>query len=291
MSKPYASPSPLRGEDEGEGCFVTYSLLQSYYLQSNFIYICHHSKTFPHKYILKLIIDIGNTRVKAAIFDGDELIYSTSFKFEIHLLDSDIFNQFKIEKCILSSVLMDNGLPIHELNKKFPTLFFTSETKTPVTNLYKSAATLGSDRLAAVIGAAFLFPDKDILVIDAGTCIKYNFINRKKEFIGGAISPGLDMRLEALNEFTSKLPLLSANEGFNKIIGENTNESILSGVMNGALAEANGFIDQYKSMFPDLTIVVTGGNINFFANQLKKPIFANPNLILIGLNKILDYNL
>jgi type III pantothenate kinase len=240
---------------------------------------------------LKLIIDIGNTRVKAAIFDGDELIYSTSFKFEIHLLDSDIFNQFKIEKCILSSVLMDNGLPIHELNKKFPTLFFTSETKTPVTNLYKSAATLGSDRLAAVIGAAFLFPDKDILVIDAGTCIKYNFINRKKEFIGGAISPGLDMRLEALNEFTSKLPLLSANEGFNKIIGENTNESILSGVMNGALAEANGFIDQYKSMFPDLTIVVTGGNINFFANQLKKPIFANPNLILIGLNKILDYNL
>jgi type III pantothenate kinase len=240
---------------------------------------------------LKLIIDIGNTRVKAALFDRDELKHSFVFSTIKDILSSDLFNKNNIQQCIVGTVVNDIEQAVLGLNKKVPTHLFTSETKTPVINLYKSAATLGSDRLAAVIGAAFLFPDKDILVIDAGTCIKYNFINRKKEFIGGAISPGIDMRFKALNNYTSKLPLLTANEDYNKLIGENTAESILSGVMNGAIAEANGFIEAYENKFQDLTIVVTGGNINFFVNQLKKPIFANPNLVLIGLNKILDFNL
>ena len=168
---------------------------------------------------------------------------------------------------------------------------FTGKTPTPVKNLYKSANTLGSDRLASAVGGNFLFPNKNVLVIDAGTCIKYNFINNKNEYIGGAISPGLQMRFKALHTFTARLPLLDIDENYDAIIGTTTNESILSGVEMGAVAEMQSFVDQYKQQYSDVVCLLTGGDANFFEKRLKKPIFADQFLILKGLNIILENNL
>jgi type III pantothenate kinase len=126
-------------------------------------------------------------------------------------------------------------------------------------------------------------------VVDTGTCIKYNFINNKNEYIGGAISPGLQMRFKSLNSFTSRLPLLDVEENFNTLIGTNSKDNILSGVELGAVAEINSFIDQYKQLYPDINVVLSGGDVNFFEKRLKKPIFAEPYLILKGLNNILNH--
>jgi type III pantothenate kinase len=177
-----------------------------------------------------------------------------------------------------------------ELNKQTQLLVFTNETPIPIKNMYESAQTLGSDRLAAAIGGYTLFPNQHVLVIDVGTCIKYNFTTNKNEYIGGGISPGLKMRLKALTTFTSRLPLVEIDENFDTLIGKNTNDSILSGVIMGCIAEMEGIIERYQLLYPDMKIILTGGDTNFFEKRLKKPIFADQNLILKGLNEILEYN-
>ena len=176
------------------------------------------------------------------------------------------------------------------LNAIIPTIIFNSETKIPLTNLYQSASTLGSDRLAASVGAYFLYPNANVLVIDAGTCIKYNFTNSKNEYLGGGISPGIRMKLKALQTFTSKLPLVEANFSYNELVGNNTQNSILSGVLNGSVAEIDGIISQYKLQFTDIICVLTGGDSEYLAKRLKNSIFAHQNLVIKGLNDILNYN-
>ena len=156
--------------------------------------------------------------------------------------------------------------------------------------MYKSTSTLGSDRLAAAVGGNFMFPNKNVLIIDAGTCIKYNFVSKNNEYLGGGISPGLRMRFKSLPAFTSRLPLIEMEEDFDNLIGTDTRESILSGVELGAIAEVDGIIERYKSIYEDLTVVFTGGDFNFFVKRLKNSIFADQFLILRGLNVILDYN-
>ena len=239
---------------------------------------------------MQLVIDIGNTRIKTALFEKDELKHFFVFNSFQELNASDIFEKHQINNCILGSVV--NGLEsdIEELKKKVDVLLFTSATPVPIQNLYKSAHTLGSDRLSAAIGANVIAPNQNILVIDAGTCIKYNFVNNKNQYIGGAISPGLQMRFKALHTFTSRLPLLSIDNDFNELIGNDTNSSIFSGVQTAVIAELDGMIAQYKKEFNDLKVYITGGDVNFFEKRLKNSIFADQNLILKGLNAILNFN-
>ncbi|MCE9540132.1 MAG: type III pantothenate kinase [Bacteroidetes bacterium] len=202
-----------------------------------------------------------------------------------------MFESYPIKHCIVASVVENVEPFIDQLKEKTQTLLFSNQTLVPLINLYQSANTLGSDRLAAAVGGASLFPGKNVVVIDAGTCVKYNFVNSNNEFIGGAISPGLKMRFKALNTFTSKLPLLDVNEKFDTLIGTTTSESILSGVEIGIIAELEGIIDSYKQLFPDINVVLTGGDANFFEKRLKRRIFTDSFLILKGLNCILNHNL
>ena len=240
---------------------------------------------------MNLIIDIGNTRIKAALFEKGELKNSFIFESTNALIAAHLFDTYPIWQCIVATVV-DKVRPfIDQLKAKVPTLVFTSEMPLPIINSYLSASTLGSDRLAAAVGGAFLFPNKNVLVIDAGTCIKYNFVNTNNQFIGGAISPGLKMRFKALHAFTSRLPLVEQNESFDTLIGTNTNDSILSGVETGTIAETEGFIDRYTALYPGINVVLTGGDANFFEKRLKRRIFTDSFLILKGLNCILEHSL
>lgn len=239
---------------------------------------------------MNLIIDIGNTRVKAALFKENQLFELRIFDSVSELL-SDLSFIKQAQNAIIGSVVEDLTLFNSALNSVIPTLTFTHQTKIPLLNLYHSASTLGSDRLAAAVGANMLYPSKDVLVIDAGTCIKYNFINSKNEYLGGAISPGLKMRFKSLEHFTSKLPLIELDENFDELIGRNTQNSILSGVLNGSIAEIDGLINDYVIQFPEIICILTGGDTEFLAKRLKNSIFTHQNLVLKGLNDILNYNL
>jgi type III pantothenate kinase len=159
----------------------------------------------------------------------------------------------------------------------------------PVVNLYATPLTLGVDRLAGVCGAQQIFPLQHCLVIDAGTCITYDFLDKEGKYYGGGISPGLKMRFQAVHTFTAKLPLVTP-KGHVPLIGNSTESCIQSGVVNGVLAELDGIIDQYGKKFEGLRVILCGGDAMFFENQLKASIFASPELVLIGLNSILNYN-
>lgn len=247
---------------------------------------------------MNLIIDIGNTRVKAALFEQDKLIQQWVYSYTVNELtivaDSivkDCIQSFDVKNAIVASVVEPLENFLTKVKEHIPTLLFSSSTPIPITNKYNTVATLGSDRLAAAIGGNSLYPNKNLLVIDAGTCVKYNFVSDKNEYLGGAISPGLKMRFKALNQFTSRLPLIESDINFDSLIGATTQQSILSGVQNGMCMEIEGCIEQYKKSFSNLDLILTGGDAFFFEKRLKKPIFTDSLLILKGLNTILQYNL
>jgi type III pantothenate kinase len=239
--------------------------------------------------IMNLAIDLGNTRVKAGLFNGRELVETRVYDSPDALAADSSFYK-KAEKCMVGSVVKDPQYISGIFSDLNGLRFFNTESKIPLKNSYKSVATLGSDRLAASIGAYSIYPNRNVLVIDSGTCLKFNFTTANNEYLGGAISPGIKIRFKALQHFTDKLPLVNFDENFEKLIGQNTEESILSGVINGILNETDGVINQYKASYPDLTIVVTGGDTGFFAKRLKNCIFAQPHLVLNGLNEILICN-
>ncbi len=239
---------------------------------------------------MNLVIDIGNTRIKSALFVGNhQHSVKIHHSFNELLADSEMLCQANY--AIIGSVVEGLNPYFELLNQKIPTLIFTPNTKTPLTNLYQSAGTLGSDRLSAAVGGYELHPNRDVLIIDSGTCIKYNFTNRQNEYLGGAISPGLQMRFKAMHHFTSKLPLIKPDFLFTDLVGTNTQNSILSGVLNGSIAEVDGFIDSYKLKYPEILVLLTGGDSEYLAKRLKNSIFAHQNLVLKGLNTILLYNL
>jgi type III pantothenate kinase len=239
---------------------------------------------------MNLAIDIGNTRVKAAVFEGDKLVELYVFdKSKIISEIREIVKKHPISAGIISNVATISEKKMAQLKKSFNFQVVSASSKVPFTNLYKTPNTLGVDRIALVAGAVKQFPNKNVLIIDAGTCITFDFVNRKTEYLGGAISPGIKMRYKALNAFTANLPLMEAQE-LNDFIGKNTEESIISGVLNGVQNEINGVIEDYKHKYLYLTVVLTGGDTNFLSKQLKSSIFANQNFLLQGLNEILKFN-
>lgn len=238
---------------------------------------------------MNLVIDIGNTRIKAGLFQQKELLLQKNYS-GIQELAADSQVCLPARKAIICSVIDSDLSEFKFLNHYKPLIHFSYKTPIPIKNLYTSPSTLGSDRIAAAVGANALFPSANLLAIDTGTCLKYNFVNKKNEFVGGAISPGLQMRFNALHHYTEKLPLLACDENFNHLIGTTTHDSILSGVINGIIQETDGIIEEYKKCYPDLTILVSGGDTAFFAKRLKNRIFAHPHLVMQGLNEILILN-
>jgi len=235
---------------------------------------------------LNLIIDIGNTKIKFALFKGQTLLVSGSG-------DSNDLEQFlkgkQVANTLISAVAKSNKIE-EVLNKKgLEFIHLSHETAIPIANKYSTPTTLGDDRLANVIGASKLYPNSNVLTIDCGTCIKFDAITDKNEYKGGAISPGLQMRFKALNTFTNGLPLIEA-EHLDFFIGDSSKNSILSGVINGCIHEIDGVIAQYRTVYDKLTVILTGGDASFFDKELKSNIFVEQKLTLIGLNEILLYN-
>lgn len=239
---------------------------------------------------MNLIIDIGNTRAKLALFKDEELFHIEIVTHDDFLLSVlKLIKKHDVKRGIISSVIFLEKDEIAEISEKIQLIELNSELKLPFINNYGTPKTLGVDRMALVAAAVNEFPNKNVLVIDAGTCITYDFVSADKEYRGGAISPGLEMRYKALHEFTSKLPLLSRKDEI-QVIGNSTEESMHSGVVHGILGEIHNFVDLYKKKNDLLTIVLTGGDTNYLANKLKIDIFAQPNFLLKGLNTILIYN-
>ena len=237
---------------------------------------------------MKLIIDIGNTAVKTALF-RDKLLISSAVFNDCTLQNLLVFvGKQTISDTIISSVKkVDTDL--EQIIQYFDSHLLNENTHLPITIDYKTPNTLGKDRIAAVVGASFLFPKQNILVIDAGTCLTIDFINKDSLYKGGRISPGIRMRYKALNQFTSNLPLCEFSESITTI-GDDTESSIICGVQQGILAEVREIINIYKKENKDTIIAVTGGDCFFFEKELKISIFANPFLVMEGLNEILDYN-
>ena len=239
---------------------------------------------------MDLVIDLGNTNKKLALFQNGKLA-------ELHLL-ADITTKFireliervpGIEHCILSSVINHTASFTRFLAGQFNFIELHENTPVPIINLYKQPDTLGKDRLAAAVAGASIFPGKDVLVINMGSCITYDFISDQSEYLGGAISPGMKMRFLALNTFTGKLPLVTHKEKF-ELIGSDTESSVLSGVLNGISCELEGTVTQYLSKYSGLKVILSGGDLIYFDKRLKISIFAVPNVVLQGLFQILAFN-
>ena len=240
---------------------------------------------------MNLIVDVGNTYVKLAVFAYNDLLMNQSVAHEnAQKVTKRIIKDYpKLKKAIISSVGKDDEELLELLDKHFELLKLTSKTKLPFKNDYHTPKTLGVDRIALVSASVEKFTNNNVLIIDAGTCITYDFINDKNHYIGGAISPGIRLRYHTLNNLTANLPLLDA-EYPDDIIGKTTDQSIHSGVINGVLKEMDGVIDEYLEKYQDLTVILTGGDAVFLSKRLKNSIFANSIFLLEGLNFILEYN-
>jgi len=242
----------------------------------------------------QLVIDIGNSRIKIAIFQGKELLRIDKLeKIDLAIL-SNYLEDFQIRHSIISSVKDDVSLFEDFLKEKTNYVRFSALLPNGIINNYKSPATLGLDRLAAILGAKSLFPNQNCMIIDAGTCITYDAIDRNGIYEGGSISPGLSMRLKAMHEFTGRLPEIALSD-YAEWQGYDTVSAMLSGVVNGTYAEIKGFIELYNSKYANLEVVLCGGDAIFFDYRLKNSIFAHtlktePNLVLIGLNEVIQQN-
>lgn len=237
--------------------------------------------------VMNLVIDSGNSRFKAGLFDGNTLQQMVVIENASQL--KGWLGQQTIKNVLVSSVNYDAQEIISWAKASAISLVLTHELPLPIQVKYDTPKTLGMDRLAAACGAAGLFPNQNCLVIDSGTCINYEFIDQHNTYWGGAISPGITMRFQAMHTFTSRLPLLSPHEQ-SELIGSSTDNCMQSGVLNGTLAEVQGIIDEYRRRYPDIRVILSGGDFSFFENNLKQPIFVAPDLVLGGLNRILCYH-
>lgn len=241
---------------------------------------------------MNLIVDAGNTYVKVAVFQEDKMLSHESFKKELFRkkIEKILQEYIEIDKMITSSVTK-----LSEATKQFLRILpievhkLTHKTNVPFQNNYATPETLGVDRIALIVAAVTQFPKQNVLVIDAGTCITYDFKTDKEIYLGGGISPGLQLRYKTLNLLTANLPLLEPKMP-ESYIGDSTETSIHSGVTVGVITEIDGIIERYKEQFEHLTVILTGGDANFLAKRLKNTIFANSKFLLQGLNNVLEYN-
>ena len=236
-----------------------------------------------------LCFDFGNTRKKVAVFYDDELKEGIVLPDDATETIQSLLNKFHPTKSILSSVIEHNPAieEVLSANTKFHKL--SHLTKVLFTTPVGKPETIGADRLALTAAAVHFYPGKNNLVIGLGSCITYNFINKYHEFVGGSISPGLEMRLKALNYYTAKLPLVAANPNV-PLIGYDTNTNILSGVVLGMAKEIDGITDAYREKYRNFNVLLTGGDIVYLASHIKSKIFADPDLIFKGLYAISEVN-
>ena len=231
---------------------------------------------------MSLMIDIGNTKTKYAQFVGDCIKEKGFCNTEETSKIVCVYSE-KVKNIMLSSVKPIPDLVLSKSkNKDCKLIVLSSKLQMPFKTRYNSPKTLGSDRLALIAGAVSVFPNRPVLIIDAGTCITFDFVDSKKNHLGGAISPGLQMRLNALKSQTSALPAVNLREP-HKLIGDSTENSILSGVVNGAIKELDGTIDTYKKRYPGTIVVITGRDLGFFDKKLKNSIFADEDILLKGM--------
>jgi type III pantothenate kinase len=238
-----------------------------------------------------LAIDVGNTRIKAAVFEENTLLEKFVFS-NAELSDQVDFilkKYSKIEKLVVASVGNLENEVFSKINSHVNVCFITKESRFPFHNLYETPNSLGIDRMVLATGAVLQFPNKNRLVIDAGTCVTYDFIDSENNYLGGAISPGIRLRYESLHNYTAKLPLLTKAVP-EKLIGNSTHDSIHSGVINGLTNEIDGFIEHYQQRYANFIIILTGGDAEFLAKRLKNTIFANSNFLLESLNQTFQYN-
>jgi len=240
---------------------------------------------------VNLCIDWGNTQVKAAIFDNDAIKKQVTFGADSALEQvAHLIEQYRPDKAALAAVAgKDDELAFMVKEKVKGFVMVDGHTRTPINNAYASPDSLGADRLALVTAAHTLYPNNNNLVVSLGTCITYNLVQKTRTFRGGAISPGLHMRLKAMHTFTGRLPEVSA-EGDHMLLGYDTESCLRSGAVNGMAAEIDGMIAAYQAQYPDFNAILTGGDAPFFAGKLKSKIFADPDILLKGLNIILNYN-
>jgi len=241
-----------------------------------------------------LIIDIGNTYSKVAVFLRNEIL-------EIkRVIISEVYNLVQYLKTKYTSITHTLISSVKEIDSIFPKHFLdsviqlTSKTGVPFKNNYKTPKTLGADRKALVGAAFYEFPDTNVLIIDSGSCITYDFITNTGEYLGGGIAPGLQMRLKSLNNYTDKLPLLKVSNLTTTqipLIGSSTEAAIYSGSLQGAIFEIEGMITSFKREYPTTKVILTGGDAIFLSKQLKSDIFVEPNFLLLGLNHLLNYTL
>ena len=236
-----------------------------------------------------LCLDFGNTRLKAAIFEDD------IFKVELELADDSnetikkLLDQYKPQKSILSSVIKHNEGIETMLSEQTSYHKLSHLTKVNFTTPVGKPESIGADRLALVAAAVHYFPKKNNLVVALGSCITYNFINQAHEFMGGGISPGMEMRFKSMNQHTALLPLVQKDWNF-PVIGYDTKTNLQSGVIAGITYEIGGFIDFYAQKYDNFNVVLTGGDAGYFARQLKNRIFADLNFLFKGLYALSETN-
>ena len=239
---------------------------------------------------MNLVVDVGNTATKCAIFENDQLRKKWSFSSKSPSQDLTSLNPKEVSAVLvansgsLSEELKDelkrfSGVQILSANHKLP---FTSEYLTP--------KTLGLDRIAAMAGGLADFPGENLFIVDAGTCITFDVLSSKKVHLGGRISPGVKMRLKAMNTFTAQLPLVDSEQFTDIPWGNDTNSSLLSGAIQGSIDEFTSASSRFFSQFPNGKVIITGGDAQIFENTLKNNIFADPDLVVKGLNAILCLN-
>ncbi|RVU01882.1 type III pantothenate kinase [Mucilaginibacter limnophilus] len=237
-----------------------------------------------------LVIDIGNTLTKLAVFEHGDLVFDGFYENGEQL--TTLISTHQIKQAIYSSVKKETPAWLENLQQTMQVIKFTNSMAAGITNRYVTPQTLGADRIAAVAGARHLYPGESSLVIDVGTTITYDKVDAEGNYYGGSISPGLNMRYKALNNYTAGLPLIDADGAFNREYGDSTETAIRSGVQNGLKYELTGFIESYTKHDTKLNIILTGGDSEFFDTLLKNSIFApcikiEPHLVLIGLNAAL----
>lgn len=237
-----------------------------------------------------LVIDVGNTKIKAAVFKETTLFERVVFDVAEggDVLDKIFSGYPEITAAIISSVGAGTENMQEQIGGRVPVIIVGHDTPVPFKSLYATPHSLGIDRLVLSAGAVLAFPLRNRLVIDAGTCVTYDFTDADNAYHGGAISPGLRLRYEALHNFTARLPLLT-REMPDSITGNSTAQSIHSGVVNALLFEIQGFIDDYKNKYGDVVVIMTGGDAEFLAERFKNTIFANSNFLLESLNQLYLY--